>query len=300
MNYTGQRNYIIAVFVSLMIHYFLLMISWPRIPKPKKTAVEILPVSLVEISTPQKIRRLSVRLNSPENWQKAEEVMASDTAINKLENQNVSTDNPKIESEVKPAQPLKDAAVLPKAEVVAVSDNPVKKPQNLSVFKENPIMKSEVKPAQLLKDAAVLPKAEVVAVSDTPVKKPGNQSAFNEHGKEIPGSGISDTGKQQSFGTGETMVKVVGPMPTYPPVVLKEGKEGKVTVRILVNARGKLELVIVMKSSEDLRLDYAATSSIERKWKFMPINEGYYIDLVFSFDIDNGVTVKFLNSKTRS
>jgi TonB family protein len=255
MNYTEQKNYIIAVFVSLIIHYFLLTISLPRIPVPKKPAVETFPVSLMEFSSVKKIRRLSVMLNSPEKGQKAEEVAASDTTVKKLEDQSVSNENPKIESEVKSAQPSKDAAVLPEA--------------------------------------------EEVAASDTPVKKPENQSAFNGNNKEITGSGNSDTGKQQSFGTGEAMVKVVGPMPTYPSAVLKEGKEGEVAVRILVNARGKLELVIVMKSSEDLRLDYAASSSIERKWKFMPINEGYYIDLIFSFDIDTGVTVEFLNSKTR-
>ena len=71
-------------------------------------------------------------------------------------------------------------------------------------------------------------------------------------------------------------------------------------VRILVDGDGDLELVIITKSSGDIRLDYAATSSIERNWKFSQIFEDYYIDLVFSFRLQTGVSVKFLNSETRT
>ena len=105
--------------------------------------------------------------------------------------------------------------------------------------------------------------------------------------------------EQRSFGTGEAMVKIVGPMPTYPPAAFREGKEGTVAVRVLVNAAGQVDLVIVTKSSGDLRLDYAATSSVEREWKFTSLNEGYYIDLLFSFDLQIGTSVRFITSKTR-
>ncbi len=255
MNFTEQKNYLVAVFVSLIIHFLLLTICLPGIPAQKKQVLEELHVGLVEISSENKSRRISVELNTPGKW-----------------------------------QPQK----------VAAADTLMKMPKNQSASSENVDLKSAVKPNQPSDDAAILPEKEEVAASDDPAKKPENQSAFSGDIEEITGSENSGTGGPHSFGTGEAMVKIIGSMPTYPPAALKEGKGGKVAVRILVNAGGKLELVIVTKSSGDVRLDYAATSSIERKWKFTPINKGYYIDLTFSFDIHIGASVKFLDSKTRS
>ncbi len=253
MNFTEQKNYIIAVFVSLTIHFFLLTIA---IPAPKKTELTTFPVSLVEISPDDKTRQISVALNTSGKGSKKEEATAADTFVEKPDNQSVSRENTKIRSEVKPAHPLKDTALLSEE--------------------------------------------EAVAASDTSVKKPENQRASNGDAEELTGPGDSGVGEPQSFGTGEAMVEIIGPMPIYPPAALKEGKEGETALRILVNAGGQLELVIVTKSSGDIRLDYAAASSIERKWKFAPLNEGYYIDLVFSFDIHIGASVKFLASRTRS
>jgi TonB family protein len=96
------------------------------------------------------------------------------------------------------------------------------------------------------------------------------------------------------------MVTVLGPMPTYPPKARKEGKEGKVVVRVLVNAGGDLMLAIITGSSGDIRLDYATITAIKQKWKFKSITKGYYIDLAFSFNAQIGVSVKFLGSKTRA
>lgn len=142
-------------------------------------------------------------------------------------------------------------------------------------------------------------KKKETTASDTLVKNPENQSATREDNQKTTDFENSNTGETQSFGTGEAMVKIIGPMPTYPRAALREGIEGEVTVRILVNADGQLDLPIVIKTSGDVRLDYAATSSIERKWKFTSINKGYYIDLTFSFDLHTGASVKFIASKIR-
>ena len=235
MDFTEQKNYIFAIFVSLIVHFFLL-IYLPGIPVPQQPELKTLNVGLVEFSSGDKIRQISVALNTPE----------------------------------------KGRAYHGKTE-----------------------LKSAEEPVQPSKDTAMLPEKEKVAASDTPVEKPESQSAAGGNTKEITGSGNFGPVEPQSFGTGEAMVKIIGPMPSYPPTAYREGKEGKVAVRILVNADGQLDLVIVTKTSGDIRLDYAVTSSIEGKWKFTSINEGYYIDLTFSFDLHIGASVKFLASKTR-
>ncbi len=256
MNFTEQKNYIIAVFVSLIFHFMGLTVYLPGIMAPKKPVLETFPVGLVEIRPENKSRRITVALNTPGKRQPDER---------KVETKSTE----------KPDQSPKDAVIVPKKEEAAAADAPVKKPENKNASNE----KKE---------------------DSTPAKELKNQSLTSGDVGETNGSGNEGTGEPHSFGTGEELVKIVGPMPTYPSAALKEEKEGKVAVRILVNADGKLDLVIVTKSSGDIRLDYAATSSIERKWKFSSINKGYYIDLTFSFDIDIGASVKFTGSKTRS
>lgn len=265
MNFTEQKNYIIAVFVSLIIHFS--MIYLPGIQAPEKPALNTFPVSLMEIPSGNEIRQISVVLNPSGKEQ-----------------------SHKGRTEMRSSE----------KEEVAASDTLVKKPENQSTSKEETKIESPEKSVQAPSNTAVLPKKEEIAPFEAHAKQSENQGASDTDTKGITGPGNSSTGEPRSFGTGEAMVKIVGPMPTYPPAALKEGKEGEVAVRILVNADGRLDLVIVTKSSGDVRLDYAATSSVERKWKFTSINEGYYIDLVFSFDIHIGTSVKFLASKTRS
>lgn len=254
MNFTEQQNYIIAAVVSIMIHFLLLTIYLPGISASQEPEIETIQAGLVEISSPNKIRRITVALNAPGKGE--------------------------------PNQ-------------VTVADPPGEKPQNQSAPKENPETKLIGKPIQPLNETT-LPEAEKVAASDASVKKFENPSPSGGDAGEITGFENKGSGQPESFRTGEAMVKIVGPMPSYPPAALKEGKEGTTAVRILVDADGQLELVIVTKSSGDIRLDYAATSSIERQWKFTPLNEGYYIDLIFSFDIQIGASVKFINANPRS
>lgn len=252
MNFSERNNYIIGVFVSLIIHFYLMIIHLPGIFTPKEPEIKTFPIGLVEFHSESKSQQLSVALNIPgkdQPNQKKTEILSAE----KLDKQSVSSEKPKTKSP-EPAQHSKDDTIFSEKEEPKVSDILLEKPENLKV--------------------------------------PSGVTEKN-------GSGNSDTGESQSFGTGEAMVKIIGPMPTYPPTALREGKEGEVTIRILVNADGQLDLVIVTKSSGDVRLDYAATSSIEQRWKFTSINKGYYIDLTFSFDMYTEASVKFLASKTR-
>lgn len=292
MNFTEHKDYLIAILVSLTFHLLLLIINLPGIPASQNRGLETFPVGLVEIasgspkgvmvSLPKYKLNRSVALNSP-GRRKLPKVHQGITKIKSNEN---------------PHQPPKDAIVLSKKKGIAVSDNHQEKPGDYSTPGGNTAIKPIVNPNQPPKDSTV-PKKEEMAVADNPTENPGNQSTPSGNNEAITGSDDSATSQPQGLGTGEGMVTVLGPMPAYPQNAKNEGKEGYVEVRILVNAAGSLELVIVTDSSDDIRLDYAATSSIEQGWKFKAVAKNYFIDLIFSFKIQTGVSVEFIDSETR-
>jgi protein TonB len=79
--------------------------------------------------------------------------------------------------------------------------------------------------------------------------------------------------------TGAKMVKKVdylqNPSPEYPAVSKRRGEEGTVILRVVVDAEGNPESVIVKKSSGHDRLDEQALKTV-RQWKFTPAkNDGY-------------------------
>ncbi len=54
------------------------------------------------------------------------------------------------------------------------------------------------------------------------------------------------------------------PQPDYPPISKRMGEEGRVTLRVLVNERGRTERVDVQTSSGSARLDEAARQALMR------------------------------------
>jgi protein TonB len=63
------------------------------------------------------------------------------------------------------------------------------------------------------------------------------------------------------------------PKPVYPPLSRRMGEEGKVVLRVFVDASGLPAQVEVRTSSGSERLDRAAVSAIGR-WKFVPARQG--------------------------
>ena len=59
------------------------------------------------------------------------------------------------------------------------------------------------------------------------------------------------------------------PAPVYPPLSRRLGEQGRVMLRVLVEADGSAGNVIVAKSSGYERLDKAAVEAV-RKWRFVP------------------------------
>jgi protein TonB len=63
------------------------------------------------------------------------------------------------------------------------------------------------------------------------------------------------------------------PAPAYPALSRRMGEQGKVLLRVLVNAAGAAEQVEVRTSSGSTRLDTAALDTVKR-WHFLPAKQG--------------------------
>lgn len=59
------------------------------------------------------------------------------------------------------------------------------------------------------------------------------------------------------------------PRPAYPSISRRMGEQGKVMLRVFVNAQGLPERIEIQKSSGFERLDKAAVAAVQR-WKFAP------------------------------
>lgn len=286
MNFTEQRNYLIAGMVSLTVHFFLLMIYLPGLLASKTSQLETFPVGLVEISSGTPARGI---LSQPQD--KIDQSITLKSPESRQPNQGKTEVKPNIN----PHQSPENTGVVSKQERIAVSGHSKEELENQTHGDGK--RKIETQTPKSSKVTASPPKKQ--APASYPLEKHGVPSALGENVEEAPDSENPSLHKPQSFGTGKAMVTVQGPMPIYPPDVLKEEKEGDVAIRVFINGDGGLDVPIITRSSGDIRLDYAATSSVERNWKFSVIFEGYYIDLLFSFRLQTGVSVKFLKSKTR-
>jgi protein TonB len=66
---------------------------------------------------------------------------------------------------------------------------------------------------------------------------------------------------------------LVNPPPPYPTLSRRKGEEGRVVLRVLVNAAGTAQTVEIRASSGHERLDMAARDTV-RRWKFVPARRG--------------------------
>ncbi|MBK7473497.1 MAG: energy transducer TonB [Betaproteobacteria bacterium] len=63
------------------------------------------------------------------------------------------------------------------------------------------------------------------------------------------------------------------PAPAYPSLARRMGEQGKVLLRVRVNAGGQAEDVQVKTGSGHPRLDEAALSTV-KQWRFVPARQG--------------------------
>ncbi|QJR15155.1 energy transducer TonB [Usitatibacter palustris] len=69
------------------------------------------------------------------------------------------------------------------------------------------------------------------------------------------------------------MAYLNNPAPSYPPASRRTREEGRVMLRVLVNAGGTVEAIEVQKTSGFSRLDEAAVAAV-RRWRFHPARSG--------------------------
>lgn len=109
----------------------------------------------------------------------------------------------------------------------------------------------------------------------------GVGSHYNAMGDGASGSGNSGNEGESGHGrgTGGAGVPLVqasygyAPKPEYPDSARSAGKEGRVLLRVLVDAQGKTKTVEVNLSSGSDALDRAAVDAI-RRWRFSPARHG--------------------------
>ena len=108
----------------------------------------------------------------------------------------------------------------------------------------------------------------------------GNGSGGSNFGAERIGAGNGNgSGKGQGNGNGPSGTALTQaryretPQPNYPDSARREGKEGRVLLRVLVDEEGKAKAIEINTSSGHDLLDRAATEAI-KKWRFVPARAG--------------------------
>jgi periplasmic protein TonB len=105
----------------------------------------------------------------------------------------------------------------------------------------------------------------------------GGGGAGGVGGGASSGKGLSGTGSGSGAGRGDgggesrfvQASYAYAPKPEYPAPARREGKEGRVLLRVLVDEQGKSKSVEVDDSSGSEALDRAAAEAIKR-WRFSP------------------------------
>ncbi len=275
MNWTDRHNYISAAVASLVIHFLLLSVALPGFLTPDPAELETVPMELVEIPVTPRQGRIAFSQRP-----------AHGAASQSSGNAQANSRPPELNTAPNSVRTPQNASLPPKPAAPAPHGERRENQGGQSAANEKADPKSAGQPN---------------AMPQSPAAVPGKATSENSAGPmaDPSGPGETDADFPDDLGTGEELVTAFGPMPTYPPQALKEGKKGRVTVRALINAKGILNLAIITKTSGDIRLDHAATASLKQKWQFKPLAKGYYIDLTFFFNAQIGVSVRFGGAKIR-
>lgn len=162
----------------------------------------------------------------------------------------------------------KPAKAIPKQEpqrkeAVEQQKAPVKKEKQ--IVKTDPVpVKQKPQPVET-EEIPVVEKTEAANVSAEPVVK---EQELNEYIEidDLPGAPV--------------IVE-----PKYPKAAIKWGKEGIVEVEILVGELGKIQEVVLLKSSGHKILDNECVKTIKRKWKLPEMGREYKVFKRFVFQL---------------
>ena len=178
------------------------------------------------------------------------------------------THAPPQPQQVKPPEPPKAPKPVPPAKKVLRPRPPM------------PVPPAPKAPAQEILAAPPVPTA---ATSENAVTAPPDpvDTAESEGGSGAAsgqGSGLGGSGSGGGSGGEGTQPRfdadyLHNPRPVYPPMSRRMGEEGKVFLRVRVEADGRPSQVEIKTSSGSPRLDQAAEDAV-RRWRFIPAKRG--------------------------
>jgi len=120
--------------------------------------------------------------------------------------------------------------------------------------------------------SAIASSAETVGAA---ISGPAGNDA-NGSGTGLTGTGNGNGNGSGSFGAGIALTQAryrETPRPDYPESARRDGREGRVLLRVLVDDQGRSKQVEINNSSGSDALDRAAAEAIKR-WRFHPARHG--------------------------
>ncbi len=158
---------------------------------------------------------------------------------------------------------------------VAARDAPAQRPSSNTRETEVPSISKKSADFSLLEESGYGEKALLAAMAPGP-----------GDGKRTPGSG----GEGKGDGGGIIPpLPLVREKPPYPPLARRQGYEGKLVVRLLVSPTGRVDQVVLLRSSGYSILDRVAVKTL-KKWRFRPAMKNghptsYWVEVPVVFDL---------------
>lgn len=170
---------------------------------------------------------------------------------------------------VKPPEPPKAPKPVPPAKKVLRPRPPMPVPPAPKAPAQEILAAPPVPAAATSENAVTAPPPDPV---DTAESEGGSGAASGQ------GSGLGGSGSGGGSGGEGTQPRfdadyLHNPRPVYPPMSRRMGEEGKVFLRVRVEADGRPSQVEIKTSSGSPRLDQAAEDAV-RRWRFIPAKRG--------------------------
>jgi protein TonB len=254
-----------CVILAFAFHAIILSIdfSWLRFATRQTLAARSLTITLA-VDRPQKLKRQATRLDKQTE--------------RPLEPTFDRRPRESVDAAETPA-PVKQSAQLQKPLPTTPPENMVKKIRRKLSLKALTFKKQEIKTIEATQ-AASPPKPQ-------PVRQPFPADvSFTRKTQHVPDSSsepvntaavLPDTQRDDTLSG--TVLKLARPLykqntaPPYPRKARRLGYEGIVMLKVLINETGRVDDLMVFKSSGHTVLDRAALSAV-RKWLFEPGTEG--------------------------
>lgn len=176
-----------------------------------------------------------------------------------------------VSSAITPPQPLMVSFVA-LAEAPKIAPPPVTKPKPVVEHRavRQPQRVQPVASAPLISATAATPASDPVSTTPAPADPaPSSATPVVNQSSAAPFTAPEPVVTQPTFNADYLQ----NPAPRYPPLARRMRQEGKVVLRVLVDAGGGASRIEVRDSSGSDVLDEAALDAVKR-WRFLPARRG--------------------------